>query len=60
MDTLEKLFLSVVIVVLAIPGLVIEPGPISEIIALSLLVGVWTGEDDVGASDVTEAAGGGV
>ena len=36
-----KWVLTVIIIIGAIPGLVIEPGPISEIAALSLLAAIW-------------------
>lgn len=36
-----KVAVSAVVVVLAIPGLVIEPGPISELVALSALGAIW-------------------
>lgn len=45
-----KVALSAVVVMFAIPGLVIEPGPISEIMALAALGSIWgfdlTGGDD--------------
>lgn len=41
---LGKLLISAVVIVAAIPGLIIEPGPLSEIAALGILAAVWTGE----------------
>jgi len=38
---MTKLGLSVAVVVAAIPGLIIEPGPISEIVALGALGAIW-------------------
>lgn len=36
-----KLGLSAVVIILMIPGLVIEPGPISEIVGLAALGTIW-------------------
>lgn len=36
-----KVSATVVILILAIPGLIIEPGPISEILALIMLDAIW-------------------
>lgn len=36
-----RIGLSAVVVIVAIPGLVIEPGPISEIVALGALGAIW-------------------
>lgn len=47
-----KLVITVVVIVVAIPGLIIEPGPVSELAALGVLSAVWVG--DMSAS---EAAG---
>lgn len=44
MGLLGKIAVSAVIIILAIPGLVIEPGPITEIIAIGLLAAVWLGD----------------
>ena len=41
MSALVKLGLSAVVVLFAIPGLVIEPGPVSEIVALGALGTIW-------------------
>lgn len=49
---LTKLGLTAVVIVLAVPGLVIEPGPFSEIVAGGLLIAIWFG--DAGAEDVQE------
>lgn len=39
--TFEKVALSAVVIILMIPGLVIEPGPISEIVGLAALGSIW-------------------
>lgn len=38
---LVKLALSAIVIIMAIPGLIIEPGPISEIVALGALGTIW-------------------
>lgn len=43
-----KVALSVVIIIAAIPGLIIEPGPISEIVALGALGTIWGFDFGVG------------
>lgn len=43
MSFLGKVAISAVVVVLAIPGLIIEPGPITELTALGVLSAVWIG-----------------
>jgi len=40
-STVVQVFLSLVIIVMALPGLVIEPGPLSELAALGALGVVW-------------------
>lgn len=40
-STLVQIGLSAVVIVMAIPGLIIEPGPISEIMALGALGVIW-------------------
>lgn len=40
-STLVQMGLSAIVIILAIPGLVIEPGPISEIIAIGALGTIW-------------------
>lgn len=49
---LVKLLLSLAIVVLAVPGLIIEPGPFSEMAALAGLGAIWGFDllDDGGGS----------
>lgn len=42
---LGKLVLSAIVVILALPGLIIEPGPLSEIAALGVLAAIWGFED---------------
>lgn len=51
-----KLIATGVIVVLAIPGLIIEPGPISELVAIGLLTGIWLDGESPGEA-VQEATG---
>lgn len=41
MNIATKIVLSIGTVILFIPGLVIEPGPISEIAALGILTSIW-------------------
>lgn len=36
-----KIAITVLVVILFSPGLVIEPGPLSEGLALTILAGVW-------------------
>jgi len=36
-----KLILSAVVVVLMIPGLIVEPGPVSEVLGLGALGAIW-------------------
>jgi hypothetical protein len=36
-----KVALSAVVIVLMIPGLIVEPGPISEILGLGALGAIW-------------------
>jgi len=40
-SAVTKLTLSAVVVVLMVPGLIIEPGPISEIVGLAALGSIW-------------------
>lgn len=40
-NTAVKLFLTAVVAVFAIPGLIVEPGPFSEITAAGLLAAIW-------------------
>lgn len=44
--TLGKVAASAVVIVLAIPGLVVEPGPLSEIAAIGILAAMWFGGED--------------
>jgi len=43
-----KIGLSAVVIIAAIPGLIIEPGPISEIVALGALGTIWGFDFGVG------------
>lgn len=52
-----KLLVSAVIVVFALPGLVVEPGPLSEMVAIGLLAAVWLG--DMSAEEAAQEATGG-
>ena len=45
-----KVLLTVAVIVTAIPGLIVEPGPLSEVVALGLLAVIWFGDP----SDVAE------
>lgn len=45
-----KIALSAVVILFAIPGLVIEPGPLSELAALGALGAIW-GVDLPGGGD---------
>lgn len=40
-STASKVFLTGVVAVFAIPGLIVEPGPFSEIVAAGLLAAIW-------------------
>ncbi len=50
MSAIVKVALSVGVVVLMVPGLIIEPGPLTEMAALAALGSIWgfdlTGGDD--------------
>jgi len=43
-DLFGKLLLTVAVIVAAVPGLVIEPGPFSEVAALGALAVIWFGD----------------
>lgn len=45
-EILVKIGLSALIIIMMIPGLVVEPGPISEIVGIGAILAVW-GYDDV-------------
>jgi len=49
-----KVLLSGIVIVMAIPGLIIEPGPISEIVALAALGTIWGFDFGVGGDDGSE------
>jgi hypothetical protein len=55
-----KLVASGIVVVLAIPGLIIEPGPITEIAALGILSALWLGDASAAeaAQEATSEGGG--
>jgi hypothetical protein len=46
-----KVGISILVVVLMIPGLIIEPGPISEVAGISVLLGIWGIGDGEEVSD---------
>lgn len=48
MNTAAQVGLSAVVIVFAIPGLLIEPGPVSEAAALSALMAIWGFGDEWG------------
>lgn len=50
-NALVKLGLSAVVLILMLPGLVIEPGPISEIVGLAALGTIWGFDFGVGGDD---------
>ncbi|MFU1780717.1 hypothetical protein ACM16X_04985 [Haloarcula japonica] len=53
-DALQKGLLTAIIVVLMVPGLVIEPGPVTEVVGVAAIGSVWgldlTGDDGGGES----------
>lgn len=51
MSSIVKVLLSVAVVVVAIPGLIIEPGPLSEIAALGALATIWGVDLGIGGGD---------
>lgn len=51
MSTVVKVVLSAVVIIMALPGLVIEPGPISEIVALGVLGTIWGFDFGLGGDD---------
>jgi hypothetical protein len=38
---LTKIVLTVIVLVLMVPGLIIEPGPVSEIVGIGAIAGIW-------------------
>lgn len=40
-STATKLFLTGVVAIFALPGLIVEPGPFSELTAAGLLAAIW-------------------
>jgi len=50
-SAIVKVALSAVVVVFAIPGLIIEPGPVSEIVAIAALGSIWGFDLGVGGDD---------
>lgn len=41
MNVLVKIGLTAILIIMALPGLVIEPGPLSEITAAVMIGSVW-------------------
>lgn len=41
-----KVIVSVAVVVAALPGVIVEPGPLSEVVALGVLGAIWLSDDD--------------
>ncbi|MFB6144682.1 MAG: hypothetical protein ABEJ98_05215 [Candidatus Nanohaloarchaea archaeon] len=41
MNVIVKGFLTLVVVVLMVPGLVFEPGPFSELVGAGLIASIW-------------------
>lgn len=48
---LVQLGLSAVVLIMAIPGLIIEPGPISEIVAVGALGVIWGVDLGIGGGE---------
>lgn len=48
---IAKLVLTVGVIVAAIPGLVVEPGPLSEIAALAALGAIWGVDLGIGGEE---------
>jgi len=40
-DGLQKGFLTLVVLVLMVPGLVVEPGPVSEVVGVAAIGSIW-------------------
>lgn len=40
-NTIINVLLTAVVLVLMLPGLVVEPGPISEIVGLGAIMSIW-------------------
>lgn len=49
--TVSRVALSAAVIVLMIPGLIIEPGPVSEAVGIGALLTIWSVDDD---EDTTE------
>lgn len=39
--TASKILLTGIVIILMIPGLIIEPGPLSEVIGLGAILSIW-------------------
>jgi len=40
------MLLTVAVIVAAIPGFVVEPGPLSEVVAIGALAAIWFGDPE--------------
>lgn len=49
--SLTKIGLSLIVIVLMIPGLIVEPGPLSEIVGLGALGTIWGFDFGLGGGD---------
>lgn len=60
MSMFFKVVVTIAVVIAAIPGLILEPGPLSEITAVSILIGLWGGDKtpEEAAEEVAEGAAG--
>lgn len=51
MSAIVKVALSAIVIIMALPGLIIEPGPISEIVALGVIGTIWGFDFGLGGDD---------
>jgi hypothetical protein len=49
--TLGRVIVTGLIIIMAIPGLIVEPGPLSEVVAVGAIAAVW------GFGDVLDGGG---
>jgi len=40
-DAMQKALLTAIILVMMVPGLVVEPGPVSEVVGVTAIGSVW-------------------
>lgn len=57
-STIVKLAVSALVILFAIPGLIIEPGPISEIVAVGIVGSIWGLDIDTGGGEDNGGGGG--